>query len=79
MARDRDLSAFLRAADVVDRGADIVGVLKARASTNRDLAFMWESRFRECLLGFGFTASLAGRPQPFQSVGLSLSYFSGSS
>ncbi|KAM0755591.1 hypothetical protein T439DRAFT_295573 [Meredithblackwellia eburnea MCA 4105] len=61
---------------------DITGVLKARASTNADLALMWEGRLGSFLVSLGVVADLrlasrsGGRMNPIRSVGIGVQYWS---
>ncbi|KAJ7276196.1 hypothetical protein B0H12DRAFT_1040989 [Mycena haematopus] len=55
---------------------EIVGVVKARASTNNDVALMWEGRLRNMLVSLGVVSDFTNRTKPIKAIGLELSYFS---
>ncbi|CAK5275751.1 unnamed protein product [Mycena citricolor] len=52
------------------------GVLKARASTNRDVALLWEGRVQQTLVSVGVVSDLSNSAKPIKAIGLELSYFS---
>ncbi|BGP12514.1 hypothetical protein JCM10213_007642 [Rhodosporidiobolus nylandii] len=64
-----------------DAEDEVLGVLKARASTNSDLALMWEGRLGDFLVSLGLVADLRlasrsrGRVSPIRSVGVGISYW----
>ncbi|GAA97091.1 uncharacterized protein L969DRAFT_54047 [Mixia osmundae IAM 14324] len=66
------VQSFWRAADQ----GEVIGCLKARASTTSDVALLWESRLHNCLIGFGVKADLTSRARPIKAVGLDLKFFS---
>ncbi|KAJ7904312.1 mitochondrial distribution and morphology protein 10 [Mycena olivaceomarginata] len=47
-----------------------------RASTNNDVALMWEGRLRNMLVSLGVVSDFTNRTKPIKAVGLELSYFS---
>ncbi|KAK7061549.1 mitochondrial distribution and morphology protein 10 [Favolaschia claudopus] len=55
---------------------EIVGVVKARASTNNDVSLMWEGRLRKMLVSLGVVSDFTNRTKPIKAIGLELSYFS---
>ncbi|KAF9780297.1 mitochondrial distribution and morphology protein 10 [Thelephora terrestris] len=55
---------------------EIIGVVKARASTTTDISLMWEGRLRNMLVSLGVVSNLADISKPIKSVGLELAYFS---
>jgi len=55
---------------------EIIGVVKARASTTTDVSLMWEGRLRNMLVSLGVVSNLADISKPIKSIGLELSYFS---
>jgi len=55
---------------------EVLGVVKARASTTTDVSLMWEGRLRNMLISLGVVSNLADRSKPIKSIGLELSYFS---
>ncbi|KIY53499.1 mitochondrial distribution and morphology protein 10 [Fistulina hepatica ATCC 64428] len=59
-----------------DSRRDVIGVIKARASTNNNVSLMWEGRLRNMLISLGVVSNLSARSKPIQSLGLELSYFS---
>ncbi|GAA5861175.1 hypothetical protein JCM8547_008508 [Rhodosporidiobolus lusitaniae] len=64
-----------------DAEDEVLGVLKVRASTNSDVAMLWEGRLGDFLVSCGLVADLRlasssrGRVSPIQSVGLGISYW----
>ncbi|GAA5969098.1 hypothetical protein JCM11641_007467 [Rhodosporidiobolus odoratus] len=64
-----------------DAEDEVLGVLKARASTNSDLALLWEGRLGDFLVCAGLVADLRlasrsrGRVSPIRSVGVGISYW----
>ncbi|ORY39257.1 hypothetical protein BCR35DRAFT_323000 [Leucosporidium creatinivorum] len=60
---------------------EVIGVLKLRASTNTDLALLWEGRLGDFLISAGIVADLrlasqkGGRMSPIRSVGLGVQYW----
>ncbi|KAI5478292.1 mitochondrial distribution and morphology protein 10 [Pseudohyphozyma bogoriensis] len=67
--------------DAAGGEGEITGVLKARMSTNTDLALMWEGRLGEFLVSLGVVADLrlatssGGRTSPIRSVGFGVQYW----
>ncbi|EPQ59366.1 mitochondrial distribution and morphology protein 10 [Gloeophyllum trabeum ATCC 11539] len=55
---------------------DVLGVVKARASTTTDVSLMWEGRLRNMLVSLGIVSNLSSRSKPIKAVGLELAYFS---
>ncbi|KAF8232436.1 hypothetical protein L208DRAFT_1423130 [Tricholoma matsutake] len=55
---------------------DVQGVVKARASTNNDVALMWEGRLRNMLVSLGVVSDFSSRLRPIKAIGLEFSYFS---
>jgi len=55
---------------------EVIGVVKARASTTTDVSLMWEGRLRNLLVSLGVVSNLSDRSKPIKSIGLELSYFS---
>lgn len=55
---------------------EIIGLVKARASTTTDISLMWEGRLRNMLVSLGVVSNLADISKPIKSIGLELSYFS---
>ncbi|KAF8211334.1 mitochondrial distribution and morphology protein 10 [Mycena galopus ATCC 62051] len=55
---------------------EIIGVVKARASTNNDVSLMWEGRLRNMLVSLGVVSDFTNRTKPIRAIGLELSYFS---
>ncbi|GAA6006693.1 hypothetical protein JCM10207_005023 [Rhodosporidiobolus poonsookiae] len=64
-----------------DKEDEVIGVLKARASTNSDIALLWEGRLGDFLVSLGLVADLrlathkGGRVSPLRSIGLGISYW----
>ncbi|GAA5842979.1 hypothetical protein JCM11251_007303 [Rhodosporidiobolus azoricus] len=64
-----------------DAEDEVVGVLKVRASTNSDIAMLWEGRLGDFLVSLGLVANLRlatsrwGRVSPIRSVGVGISYW----
>ncbi|GAA6032045.1 hypothetical protein JCM8097_003402 [Rhodosporidiobolus ruineniae] len=64
-----------------DAEDEVLGVLKVRASTNSDVALLWEGRLGDFLVSLGLVADLRlathsrGRVSPIRSVGLGVSYW----
>ncbi|KDE09736.1 hypothetical protein MVLG_00138 [Microbotryum lychnidis-dioicae p1A1 Lamole] len=60
---------------------EVVGVVKARASTNSDVSLLWEGRLGDFLVSLGVVADLrlatksAGRVSPIRSIGVGLQYW----
>ncbi|TRM68299.1 hypothetical protein BD626DRAFT_393878 [Schizophyllum amplum] len=54
----------------------LTGVVKARASTNRDLALLWEGRVRNMLVALGVVGDLGSRKSPIRAIGVELAYYS---
>ncbi|KAL1742433.1 hypothetical protein HDZ31DRAFT_43289 [Schizophyllum fasciatum] len=54
----------------------LTGVVKARASTNRDLALLWEGRVRNMLVALGVVGDFSSRTRPIRAIGLELAYYS---
>ncbi|KAF8665690.1 hypothetical protein AX16_000143 [Volvariella volvacea WC 439] len=52
------------------------GVVKARASTNKDVSLMWEGRVKNMLVSLGVVSDFANRSKPIKAIGLEVSYFS---
>ncbi|KAM0793398.1 hypothetical protein ACM66B_000850 [Microbotryomycetes sp. NB124-2] len=78
---ERD-SGLLGATGGGDRDDDeVVSVVKMRASTNTDLALLWEGRVGDFLVSAGLVADLrlasrrGGRTSPIKSVGLGVQYW----
>jgi len=57
----------------------IHGVVKARASTNNDVAILWEGRMRNMLISLGVIADFSSRMKPIRAMGMELAYFSSDS
>jgi len=55
---------------------EVIGVVKARASTTTDVSLMWEGRLRNSLVSLGVVSNLTDLSKPIKSIGLELSYFS---
>ncbi|KAI0960056.1 Mitochondrial distribution and morphology protein 10, variant 2 [Taiwanofungus camphoratus] len=55
---------------------EVLGVVKARASTTTDVSVMWEGRLYNMLVSLGIVSNLSSRSKPIKAVGLELSYFS---
>ncbi|GAA5918846.1 hypothetical protein JCM1841_002768 [Sporobolomyces salmonicolor] len=64
-----------------DAEDEITAVLKVRASTNSDVAMLWEGRLGDFLVSLGLVADLRlatqsrGRVSPIRSVGVGISYW----
>ncbi|GAA5894343.1 hypothetical protein JCM5296_005144 [Sporobolomyces johnsonii] len=64
-----------------DADDEITAVLKVRASTNSDIAMLWEGRLGDFLVSLGLVADLRlatqsrGRVSPIRSVGVGISYW----
>ncbi|GAA5892049.1 hypothetical protein JCM6882_005678 [Rhodosporidiobolus microsporus] len=64
-----------------DADDEVLGVLKVRASTNSDVAMLWEGRLGDFLVSLGLVADLRlatsrrGRLSPIRSVGVGISYW----
>ncbi|GJN92230.1 hypothetical protein Rhopal_005260-T1 [Rhodotorula paludigena] len=77
-ADDEDMKRRRRNNDAED---EVLSVLKVRASTNTDVALLWEGRLGDFLVSAGLVADLRratqsrGRISPIRSVGLSVSYW----
>lgn len=54
----------------------ITGVLKARLSTNAEIALLWEGRLRNVLVSLGVVADLSSRIKPVRALGVDIQYFS---
>ncbi|KAK4705581.1 hypothetical protein P7C70_g621, partial [Phenoliferia sp. Uapishka_3] len=73
--------ALMPASKGIEEG-EVTGVLKARASTNADLALMWEGRLGDFLVSLGVVADLrlasrsGGRTSPIRTVGIGIQYWS---
>jgi distribution and morphology protein 10 len=63
-----------------DRGS-VLGVIKGRLSTSGNVALLWESRLRNCLVSFGIKGDLSSNQgtglarKPLRGVGLDIIYF----
>lgn len=55
---------------------DLRGVVKARVSTNNNVALLWEGRLKQMLVSLGVISDLSSRSKPIKAIGLELSYFS---
>ncbi|KAF7433267.1 Mitochondrial distribution and morphology protein 10 [Pleurotus ostreatus] len=55
---------------------DVIGVVKARASTSQNVSLMWEGRLRNMLVSLGVVSDFSSRTKPIKAIGLELSYFS---
>ncbi|KIO12797.1 hypothetical protein M404DRAFT_12922 [Pisolithus tinctorius Marx 270] len=55
---------------------DLRGVVKARISTNNNVALLWEGRLKQMLVSLGVISDLSSRSKPIKAIGLELSYFS---
>ncbi|KAF4574773.1 Mitochondrial distribution and morphology protein 10 [Pleurotus pulmonarius] len=55
---------------------DVIGVVKARASTSQNVSLMWEGRLRNMLVSLGVVSDFSSRNKPIKAIGLELSYFS---
>ncbi|KAG9047486.1 Mitochondrial distribution and morphology protein 10 [Tulasnella sp. UAMH 9824] len=55
---------------------EVQGIVKARVSTNTEVAIMWESRLRNALFSLGVVSDLSDRSKPIRSMGLEIAYFS---
>lgn len=55
---------------------DLRGVVKARISTNNNVALLWEGRLKQMLVSLGVISDLSSRSKPVKAIGLELSYFS---
>jgi len=60
----------------LDSYQDVLGVVKARASTQNDVSLMWEGRLKNMLVSLGVVSDLSSRAKPIKAIGLELSYFS---
>ncbi|BGO92756.1 hypothetical protein NBRC10512_007875 [Rhodotorula toruloides] len=64
-----------------DAEDEVLGVLKVRASTNADVAMLWEGRLGDFIVSAGLVADIRlatqsrGRISPIRSIGLSASYW----
>ncbi|KAK4055267.1 Mitochondrial distribution and morphology protein 10 [Microbotryomycetes sp. JL201] len=64
-----------------DNDDEVVSVVKMRASTNTDMALLWEGRVGDFLVSLGLVADLrlasrrGGRTSPIKSVGLGVQYW----
>ncbi|KAI5894084.1 uncharacterized protein SCHCODRAFT_02623675 [Schizophyllum commune H4-8] len=79
--RESDSTATTSAASRTNGSASIppgtlTGVVKARASTNRDLALLWEGRVRNMLVALGVVGDFSSRTRPIRAIGLELAYYS---
>jgi distribution and morphology protein 10 len=58
-----------------------LGVIKARLSTSGNVALLWESRLRNCLVSFGIKGDLSSKQgngmarKPLRGVGIDIIYF----
>lgn len=65
-----------------DDGDEVIGVLKARTSTNSDMSLLWEGRLGDFLVSLGVVADLrltgsrrGNRVNPIRSVGVGIQYW----
>jgi len=54
---------------------DIHGVVKARVSTNNNIALMWEGRLWNILVSLGVISDFSSPSKPVQAFGLEFAYF----
>ncbi|RDB23236.1 Mitochondrial distribution and morphology protein 10 [Hypsizygus marmoreus] len=73
---DLDSSPTLEPPSRNEAREDVHGVVKARASTNNDIALMWEGRLKNMLVSLGVVSDFSSRSKPIKAIGLELSYFS---
>ncbi|KAK4057635.1 Mitochondrial distribution and morphology protein 10 [Microbotryomycetes sp. JL221] len=70
-----------RTIEVGDKDDEVVSVVKFRASSNTDMALLWEGRVGDFLVSLGLVADLrlasrrGGRTSPIKSVGLGVQYW----
>jgi mitochondrial distribution and morphology protein 10 len=69
-------TTFLTEMELTDPNAEepVTGVLKARMSSNFDLGFVWEGRFRNVVFSLGATLDLLKAKDPIKNVGCEISY-----
>ena len=60
--------------DDPDKNNDTIGLLKARADQDWNVALLWESRLKHLLCTLGASFDLRKRDQIFRAVGLELQY-----
>ncbi|KAH7879538.1 mitochondrial distribution and morphology protein 10 [Lentinula edodes] len=78
LRRDNDPDSELSSPAVESSKKRIHGVVKARASTNNDVAILWEGRMRNMLISLGVIADFSSqsRVKPIRAMGMELAYFS---
>jgi mitochondrial distribution and morphology protein 10 len=70
-------STFLSAEELTHSKNDpepATGVLKARVSSNLDLGFAWEGRFRNVVFSLGATLDLLKANNPVKKIGCEMTY-----
>jgi len=60
----------------LDESSDIHGVVKARASTGKNISLMWEGRLQNMLISLGIVSDFSSGSKPIKAIGIELSYFS---